>query len=126
MKEFTLDERKILIFILVALIFGLGLSWFNKTYPQKSQNLIFLPAPIIEEKNNFNPNDTNSVRRKLININTADLSALIDLPGIGEVIAKRIISFRKANGPYRQKEDLIKVKGIGPKKFEKFKNQISI
>jgi competence protein ComEA len=62
---------------------------------------------------------------KRININTASQEELVSLPGIGEVIAKRIIEYRQSQGPFRRPEDLLKVKGIGPKKLEKIRDLIS-
>ncbi len=46
------------------------------------------------------------------------------LPGIGEVIAKRIIEYRKSTGGFNSIEDILQVKGIGSKKFEKIKDII--
>jgi len=48
-----------------------------------------------------------------ININTADLSELSKLPGIGPAIAKRIRAYTDQNGPFKKKEDIVLVKGIG-------------
>ncbi|MCD6539141.1 MAG: helix-hairpin-helix domain-containing protein [Candidatus Omnitrophica bacterium] len=48
------------------------------------------------------------------------------LPYIGEVLAKRIISYREKNGPFQSIEDLKKVKGIGEKKLKAIKNSISL
>ena len=62
---------------------------------------------------------------KRININTASQEELVSLPGIGGVIAKRIIEYRQSQGPFRRPEDLLKVKGIGPKKLEKIRDLIS-
>ena len=62
----------------------------------------------------------------IININTADTSGLMELPGIGEKKAQAIIDYRTKNGPFRSAADLVNVKGIGPKMLEKMKAYVSI
>ncbi|MBD3394776.1 MAG: hypothetical protein GF418_04035 [Chitinivibrionales bacterium] len=59
-----------------------------------------------------------------INVNTADAASLVALHGIGPVIAERIVSHREEHGTYARAGDLMKVKGIGPKKVEKIKADI--
>lgn len=62
----------------------------------------------------------------LVNINTANAEQLISLPRIGEKIAQRIIDYRKENGKFKKPADLMKVKGIGEKTFEKLKKLITV
>lgn len=50
----------------------------------------------------------------LIDVNTADVDTLVELPGIGPALAGRIVAYREANGPFRSLADLDKVSGIGP------------
>ncbi len=53
-----------------------------------------------------------------ININTASVYELAELPGIGETIAKRIVEFRTLNGDFAACEELMNVEGIGAGKLE--------
>ncbi len=61
-----------------------------------------------------------------ININTAGVSALEKLPGIGEVKANAIIQYRKSYGLFKTVHDITRVSGIGEKTFEKLKNLITV
>ena len=61
-----------------------------------------------------------------ININTASAEELDTLPGIGEALAERIITYRQEKGPFETPEDLKKVSGIGDAKYEELKNQITV
>jgi competence protein ComEA len=61
-----------------------------------------------------------------IDINRAEPWLLEALPGIGEVLAQRIVDYRSENGPFRRIEDLLKVSGIGSATFEKIKDYITV
>jgi competence protein ComEA len=63
---------------------------------------------------------------KPVNINTASQADLESLPGIGPVIAQRIIAFRQEHGPFTRIEDIQEVAGIGPATYEKVKDSITI
>ncbi|MEI6844695.1 MAG: ComEA family DNA-binding protein [Actinomycetes bacterium] len=61
-----------------------------------------------------------------ININRATISEFDSLPGVGPVIAARIVAYRKVNGPFMSVDDLQKVSGIGASKFAEFKSKITV
>lgn len=63
---------------------------------------------------------------KLININTANADSLMKLPRVGPKISQRIIDFRTKHGKFKKPADIMKVKGIGEKTFEKLKNLITV
>jgi competence protein ComEA len=61
----------------------------------------------------------------LIHLNTATIKDLIMIPGIGPVIAERIVLYRKQN-LFRSINDLLRVSGIGPKKYQKIKQYVTL
>ncbi|NMA05833.1 MAG: hypothetical protein GX931_05635 [Acholeplasmataceae bacterium] len=61
-----------------------------------------------------------------ININTADEKTLMQIKGIGPVIAKAIIDYRKKNGSFKEIEEIKNVNGIGNKTYEKIKDFITV
>ena len=61
-----------------------------------------------------------------ININTASAAKLDSLPGIGPSLAKKIVEFREAHGPFVTIEDLLNVSGIGQAKLEGIRDLITI
>ena len=61
-----------------------------------------------------------------ININTASRSELMDLPGIGNVLAGRIVDYRSQYGYFSSIEDIKRVSGIGEKRFEAIMNKITV
>jgi len=59
-----------------------------------------------------------------ISINRAGKEILSTLPGIGPMLAERIVLRREAKGPFRSKEELLHISGIGPKKFARLVDTI--
>lgn len=62
----------------------------------------------------------------LIDLNRASQSELESLPGIGPVLAGRIIAYRQANGPFLKVEDLVGVEGIGPSVMKKIEGLVTV
>lgn len=60
-----------------------------------------------------------------VDINRADAAELETLPGIGPTTAQKIVDDREANGPFAKPEDLMRVPGIGPKKFEALRDLVT-
>lgn len=63
---------------------------------------------------------------KPVNLNTATQEELESLPGIGEVLALRILEYRTAFGPFMTTEQIMEVEGIGEKRFEALKEWITV
>lgn len=126
---------------------------FKEGYSIKNINLaaklsdgdkIYIPS-VSEEKNSENNNnininssgkgqnvksDRNNVsimkNNSKININTANISELKQITGIGESTANKIIDYRENVGKFKKIEDIKEVKGIGDAKYEILKNKITI
>lgn len=61
-----------------------------------------------------------------VSINKADSEQLESVRGIGPALAERIIQYRQNNGPFEHLEDLVRVPGIGPAKFERIKAELTV
>jgi competence protein ComEA len=61
-----------------------------------------------------------------VNLNTATLEQLQTLPGVGPAIAKSIVEYRTKVGKFSKIEDILNVKGIGEKKFQRMKDRLTI
>lgn len=103
----------------------------------KRDNKLEVTVPCVceEVKNDacYNDNTTTTTKRtttkntsKIININTASVSELTNLSGIGEVKAKSIVNYRNKNGKFKTINDILKVDGISETLFSKIKNNITV
>ena len=99
-------------FAFIAILFGIRIYQFeNAEFKLETANYSYYHKPSSQ---------------LLININTADLQQLCELPQIGEALAQRIITYREQNSKFYSVEDIMSVKGIGQAKFEAIEKLITV
>lgn len=100
----------------VSMVIGIFIGRNNrKEYQALSHNRL---TPITEAKE--------TVTDIKVDINTASKAQLMDLPGIGEELANRIIAYRTQNGPFESTDELLNVEGIGEKKLLDIESRIKV
>jgi competence protein ComEA len=72
------------------------------------------------------PEATTARPGPIVNLNSATVTELEDLPGIGAKVAARIVDYRQKKGPFKKIEELMNVQGIGEKSFLKLRSQITV
>ena len=142
MTLFTKREKHVILFLVGTLTLGYGVKLYQGSHLYDD----FKPVTLIEKESfekkarlaydtskrkglNSSESSTENdskLQTEIININTAKKQNLVKLPKIGTVTAERIIRFRDDYGPFKSFDDLLKVKGIGPKTLEKLKPQITL
>lgn len=124
---FTPQETKALIFLLLALLIGSGITLYKRSHLQFAPELIIEKNDLTVDggQNTENPLNPPPVRIR-INVNQASASELERVPGLGPKLSQRIVEYREANGTFQKLEDLIKVQGIGPKSLEKIRDYLAI
>ncbi len=123
-------EKVILYFLIISIIIGSAISLYKRQNERKKFSQIEFE---IKKISNLKVTSKNSIiktekeRSKYpVNINQATKKEMEALPGIGPVLAQRIINERNQVGKFSSLEDLLKVKGIGPKILIKIKDKIII
>lgn len=110
MLDLTKQEKLVLLFLGFAALAGAGANWYFKN--NRSMQNIY-----------------QSTYRELspqIDINKATASQLETLPGIGKVLAQRIMDYRQENGPFKKIDDLCLIKGIGSRLFQNIQDRLTI
>ena len=66
------------------------------------------------------------IRTDIVDLNSASSCELQMLPGVGTVIAERIVAYRNENGPFSSVEDIMQVSGIGAETFSGFADFVTV
>lgn len=122
----TKRYKAIFFTLIVVICVGMGIYVQEREKQYKSffverNNANAVMAPTLQ-----NQSDETDEKVVMININTDNLYELMELDGIGEKTAKRIVEYRKENGDFEVIEDLMRVSGIGEKKFDNIKEHIYV
>ena len=72
------------------------------------------------------PGNSERVPQRPVNLNSATVTELMQLPRIGAKTAERIVAFRKQHGGFLRTEELMNVKGIGEKSFARLKPHLTV
>lgn len=120
-----------LLFLAGALFAGITLGFFLGRNLTRGDVMISLPESMYTEPTQASTAasvETTGAEEVSfpLDINQADSEALQALPGIGEVLAGRIISYRDENGPFSSPDQLMNVEGIGEKRLEAILDYITI
>ncbi len=142
MLNFTRQERYVIYFLAITL----GIGAIFKLVRNKQLATDSVPTRFYEEQQQFeviseqmNQRDVllvdstrsgdepqiNSGTVLNINLNTAEISELTELPGIGPALAKRIRAYTDQHGPFKNKSDLVLVKGIGEKLYARIQGLVT-
>ncbi|WP_159438358.1 ComEA family DNA-binding protein [Olsenella urininfantis] len=105
---------------------GADTSGINLAAPLKDGEKIHIPSAEDTQVQDQASAVAAAVAPGLVNINSASAEELCTLPGVGQSTAAAIIRDRESNGSFSSVEDLMRVSGIGEKKFERLKDNVVV
>lgn len=105
---------------------GADLGGLNLAAPLVDGSQVLVPPEVVPGGEGGAGGVPESGGGDLININTASASELEALPGVGEVIAQRIVDYRTENGPLASVDELMDVSGIGEATLEEMRDLVTV
>jgi competence protein ComEA len=123
LQENTMKKMNVLVVMLSLMMVFSTLSCFAATQTETKDKPVVAETKASDTKV---AKPSTAAAMEAVNINTADEAALVKIKGIGPKKAAAIIAYRKEKGNFKSIEEIRKVKGIGPKIFEKIKPGLTI
>ena len=117
----TRSEKIVLIMLSALLLAGAVILRIRRSRPYPEITIV---KNGIKEQLALKQVESQLKETRKININTSTIKEITSIPGVGGVLAARIVEYRDAHGAYRHKDDLLNVKGIGEKKLERITDYI--
>ena len=126
----TPTERNVILFLTLTLVIGAAIRFYQETVPPDRQfdyTAVDSTFAVFQKRVTTDSlRQSDGASNRVVNINIATKAELTNLPGIGGVLADRIIRQREEQGEFESISELQKVKGISKKKFEKLKPLIAV
>ena len=131
MFGFTRNEQKVVLFLSISFLAGGAIKeyqdrWQALPAPTGSKILKEYAGPDAMRVSAFREETDESGTFFTIPLNSATKADLERIPGIGPVMAQRILAYKAMNGRFQTVDELLKVKGIGPKKLDKIRPYVRI
>jgi len=126
MFDLTPSERRgaLVVLALVALASGWDLA-HRRTEPAPALERVPVAAAARTDSAAAAPASGTATSGGLVDLNTASATQLDELPGIGPVLARRIVEHRAAHGAFRSPEELLAVRGIGARLLERIRPRLA-
>lgn len=116
MFDLERSERAVVAALICALLAGAGVIAYMRTRP---------PAEVKIGSFAAGGAGIPAAEAEKININEADVKELMQLRGVGQVLAGRIVEYRDAHGPFVSVDELEKVKGVGRSLVDRIRDRVS-
>jgi competence protein ComEA len=125
--SFTKNEQKIFLVLVLLFLGGTAIKAY-KAYvvPTEQPHFEYAESDSVFAARSTTPAPPASLVQPRVNINAATATELDILPGVGPAMARQIIDYRTAHGPFKTLDELRSIKGMGPKKLEKLQPMVTL
>ena len=142
---FTRNEVALILFLSLSLMAGAGIRWIRSAgregteippaYFYAASDSEFAARSLVAAADTALPGPATRSRPSPhkpalpsagIDINSATAADLVQLPGIGDAYARRIVAYRDGHGRFSRIDDIMRVSGIGPKKFQALRPFVTV